>query len=78
MNKPRVLSDLAKAMGEPVGHADADMLLIETLQSLIFYRNLNPQQRDSVQKIIDGWIAKSTVSPGQRSSYQVGLFESEE
>jgi hypothetical protein len=73
--KPRPLVEIAKEMAEPIGHAKTDALLIETLQSLIYYRTLNPQQRNAVQAIIDNYIAHSSVSPGQRSLFHVEVVE---
>ena len=52
---PRPLPELAIAMAEPIGHQAADALLIEALQSLIYRRTLNPQQRDAVQKLLDAY-----------------------
>ena len=75
MQKPRTLAEIVRAIREPVGHKDSDWLLIEALQSLIYYRSLNPQQRKEVQMIIDEYVAKSTVSPSDRSLYKIqGLF----
>lgn len=61
MNKPRTLTELASAMEQPMSHQEADKLLIESLQSLMFHRTLNPQQRDTIQKMLMLYHAKLTT-----------------
>lgn len=57
---PRDLPDLAIAMARPMGHQEADKLLVEALQSLIFRRTLNPQQRDAVLAMLNAYRMKLT------------------
>lgn len=57
---PRNLPDLALEMARPIGHSDADKLLVEALQSLVFQRTLNPQQRDAVLELLNQYRMKLT------------------
>ncbi len=75
--RPRQLSELAQEMQKPFGHQQKDMLLIEALQSLVYHRTLNPQQRDFVLTIVQQYRLSQDLQ-GMQMSLFVHAEEEEE